>query len=496
MKNKYIFFKKKLSFVCAWRSLLLNRWAKTGVFVIVLSIGFFLRLWKYQYYPFTGHAEEYLFVWSGLSLIEEGVPISWNDIPVYGENNVYWRGVAPNPGPSGGGIGVRLIKPWLDEPPLFSLIVGGIAKLYKQPNFTVISPLVIRLPSLFFSLVTMILTFLVAKKLFGYGLGVISLLIYATIPTVVFGSRLAVPENLIAMLSLLILWLYLKYFERWKIRYLILSIFLASIAGLAKPTGYLLVFFLFFLLIWRKRWQEGIISLICGSLIFLASFFAYGHLWDWSLFLKVFLYQSSRPAGWSSLAYILTNPGFSVEIFLDGMIVLGFLSLWSLAFKKDRSEGEEIVVFSFIFTLLIAVISGGKHDQLTWYRYPIYPFMAISLALLIKEIINNPSFFQIAIFVPLSLANIDLLENPFWKLNYLVQSKVFRPVLFIFLLPSILLMIFKDERLIKLTKAMIVVCLLFSFIFNIWVVVNRFNILCNNTSCPLPEKINLLKIFR
>jgi 4-amino-4-deoxy-L-arabinose transferase-like glycosyltransferase len=477
----------------AFKQVFANKKIKALLLILVFALGVGLRLWKYQFYPFAGHAEEYLFVWSGLSLIEKGVPISWNDLPVYEDKHIYWTGIAPNSGPSQGGIGVRLLKPWLDEPPLFSLIVGGISKLYGLPNFTVISTYVIRIPSLIIAFVTMIFVFLLAKRFFGYWQGILALLIYSITPVIVFGSRLAVPENLIAMLFVMCLWLIQEYLQSNKVWQRNLAVFLAALAGLAKPTGFLLVPFVAFFVLERKRWREGIAMLVVGSVMFWLPFLAYGAYFDWDLFWKVISVQGSRPAGWSSLAYVLTNPGFSIEIFLDCLIVLGFLSLVYLIFKKEKTAGEQVLTFSFVYTLLVVLISGGKHDQLTWYRYPVYPFMAISTALFLKEIVKTPSFLTSALAIPLLLGNVDLLENPFWRGNSFIQSGPYRAVFFLLLLPSMLGLVFSQKFFTKLARASLVLSLVLAVVINTWVVKSRFNILCDHEHCSLPEKINLLK---
>jgi len=464
---------------------------KIIIFVLILGFSIFLRLWKYPFYPFVGHAEEYLFVWSGLSLIEKGVPISWNDLPVYQEKHIYWQGVAPNPA-GGSGLGVRLLKPWLDEPPLFSLIVGGVAKLYSQPNFHLISSYVIRLPSLFFSFFALVLTFILARRFFGFRIGILSLLIYGTMPTVVFGSRLAVPENFIVPLFLGSLILILNYLEdsrSWKRN---LAFILSILAALAKPTGILITIFLVFILFRQKKLKEGFLAGLLSTLFFFILYFSYGFYYDRDLFLKVFFYQAQRPAGWSGLAFLITNPGFSVEVFLDGFLILGFFALGYLLFK-NRDKGEEIILFSLIFSLLMIVISGGKHDQLAWYRYPVYPFMAIAIALLAREIYKKPTFFLSVIFIPLFISNVDLLENPFWKFKFFVEPQFYRLSFSIFLLPSILQFFFNKTIWLKFSRVAIVIAFILGIFFNVWVVKNRFNILCDNTICPLPQKIDLLK---
>lgn len=462
------------------------------VFLVVFLLGVALRLWKYPFYPFPGHAEEYLFVWSGMSLIEEGIPISWNDLPVYGEENIVFPGkIAENPA-GGPGLGARFIKPWLDEPPLFSLLVGAAAELYGLENFTVVSPYVIRVPSIAFSFVTMLFVFLLARKYFDFWTGVLSLLIYATVPTFVFGARLAVPENLIAMLMVVILWLVLDYLKTnilWKRN---AAIVLAALAGLSKPTGFLLVPFITFWLWKDRRWKEGAVAGIVGSLLFFVPYFLYGAYYNWELFWKVFSYQAQRPAGWSGLAYLITNPGFSVEIFLDGFVVLGFFSLAYLLFKR-RNKGEEVVLLSFIFALLVVVFSGGRHDQLGWYRYPVYPFMAIATALLVKNVYKNPSFFSSAVFIPLALTNADLLANPFWKLKFFIESKFYRPALTLLLAPSILRFFSAEKTWVKLARLAIVVAFAGGIFFNIWVVKSWYNLKCDHQACSLPHKVDLLK---
>lgn len=464
------------------------------LFLLVFLLGFGLRLWKYPFYPLTANAEEYLFVWSGLSLIEKGVPISWNDLPSYGQEHVYWEGVARNL--SGRGeLGVRLLKPWLDEPPLFSLMVGGISKLYGLENFTIISPYVIRIPSLIFAFFGLILVFLIAKKLFGYWIGLLSLLVYGTIPIVVFGSRLAVAENLVTLFYLLVLFLLMSYFETGKKWQRNLAIFSAGMAGLAKPTGFLIVPFLGYLIWQNKNWREGLKSLLAAIPVFVVPFLAYGFYFNKDLFLKVMAYQSQRPAGWSSLAYFITNPGFSVEVFLDSFIVIGFFSLIYLIFKK-RGHGEELILFSFVFTLLTVVISGGRHDQLCWYRYPVYPFMSIAIALLIKDLVFNPSFAKSAIFIPLFLANADLLENPFWRVNFFINVRFYRLAFFVLLLPSILGLLNKSKVLVNLSRWAIVLAFAFGIFFNAWVIKGRFSLLCDHSQdCALPHKVNLLQPF-
>lgn len=459
---------------------------------ICLLIGIGLRVYNYAFIPFAGHAEEYLFVWSGLSLIEKRVPISWNDLPPYQEEHVYWEGMAENK--SGrGDLGVRLLKPWLDEPPVFSLIEGGVAKLYGQENFTVISPYVIRIPPLIFSFISLFLVYLLAKKLYDWKVAVISLLFYGTAPVIVFGSRLAAAENFFVPILLGIVLLLISYFKKkcnWK---LYLSLFLALLAALAKPTGLLFIPFIVFWLWKNNEWKKGFILGAVGMITFFAAFFGYGFYYDKQLFLEVFKYQSQRPAGFSGLAHLITSPGFSIDRFLDGFVVLGFLSLIYLIYKREKSKNNWLL-FSFIYTILMVVVSGGRGDQLCWYRYPIYPFMSIAAGLMIKDAIKKPNFYLSSLLIPLFLANGDLLQSPFREVDFFLNVKFYRILFLVLLLPSIFYMLFKKKILKKLMQLALILSFVAGLIYNGWVIKDWFSLKCaHSLDCPLPHKVDLLK---
>ncbi len=454
-----------------------------------------LRVHQYAFVPTAGHAEEYLFVWSGLSLIEKGVPISWNDLPPYGDEHVYWEGVVENK--SGRGeLGIRLLKPWLDEPPLFSLIEGGVAKLYGQENFTLISPYVIRIPPLIFSFISLILIYILVKKLYDWETAILSLLFYGTAPIIVFGSRLAAAENFFVPILLSIVLLLVSYYKNnnnWKVY---LATFLGVIAALAKPTGLLFIPFIVFWLWKRKEWKKGFILGGLGILAFFIIYFTYGFYYDKELFLEVFRYQSQRPAGFSGLAYLITNPGFSISGFLDGFVVLGFLSLVYMIYNRENDKPNWIL-FSFIYTVLMVVFSGGRADQLCWYRYPIYPFMSISAALMIKQAISKPHFYLNSLLIPLLLTNGHLLQSPFRKINFFLDVKFFRFGFIVLIAPSILHMLFEKKIFKRLMRASLVIALAGGLFYNAWVVKDWFHLECaHSLDCALPHKVDLLKPLR
>jgi len=288
------------------------------------------------------------------------------------------------------------------------------------------------------------------------------------------------------------LWLILEYFETGSQLKRNLSFFLGIIAGFAKATGFLILPFLVFLMWRQKKWKEGIVLGLTSGFLFFIPYFLYGIHFNKDLFFKITLYQSQRPAGWSSLAYLITNPGFSVEVILDCFLVLGFLSLIFLLFKKRNSQ-EEVILSSFIFSLLVVMITAGRHDQLAWYRYPIYPFMAISMAIMLKQFFINSDLWPMAIFTPLLLGNIDLLANPFWKTRFFFESPFFRFSFLFLLLPTVIYLFFQKKIWLTISRTFAIFVFILGILINIWVIQTRFSLLCDNESCPLPQKIDLVR---
>ena len=134
---------------------------KVGAFILVLFFTFVLRAHNYDRVPTANHLDEMLYAWSGIYLIETGEPVSWSTLDYPKRSEVYKGRISYK-----GGIPeayVTLYKPWLDEPPLFSLIVGYFAHLYGADRNEFVPSSYIRVPVIIFSTLTSIMVFLIAR---------------------------------------------------------------------------------------------------------------------------------------------------------------------------------------------------------------------------------------------------------------------------------------------------------------------------------------------
>ncbi|WP_217359967.1 glycosyltransferase family 39 protein, partial [Anabaena sp. UHCC 0253] len=196
---------------------------------LITILGSAIRIYNYDQIPaHNWTADEYAFAWSGMSLIQDHVPTSWSWLKAYGDiPKVYWKNGT-----------YQLVTPWLDHPPLFSLIVGSAAILGGAKTFFDCTLTSIRIPSLILGIVSISLFYVFSLKLCNTNIAIISTLIFATNPNTVFLSRLAVSENLIVFLKFIYFTLFLKYIANLLIQSIFtISAVLAGIASLAKITG-------------------------------------------------------------------------------------------------------------------------------------------------------------------------------------------------------------------------------------------------------------------
>src|SRR5262245_37516856 len=89
---------------------------KHWLLILIFTVGLGLRLYHLEKAPyFNETSDEFAWTWSGMSLLHDGVPTAWTYLPAYG--NVGWT--------SWRGFGFHMVKPWLDHPPLFSVVMGS-----------------------------------------------------------------------------------------------------------------------------------------------------------------------------------------------------------------------------------------------------------------------------------------------------------------------------------------------------------------------------------
>ncbi|MDO8573426.1 MAG: glycosyltransferase family 39 protein [Candidatus Daviesbacteria bacterium] len=446
------------------------------IFFLVLIFTFILRTHNFDRFPVMGHLEEQMFAWAGIHLIERGIPRAWTSLDFPERAVVYKGAVSYNGGDPV--VHVKLVEPWLEHPPLFSLLVGEFAHLYKANRDDVVPTSFIRTPLMIAALLVSIMIFLVARLISGYWSGILAMLIYGVTPILVLGSRLAVPENIIALLYIAVIYLLIKFQLHQKFRFLLTIPLLVGIAGLSKATGFFIIFLAIYTVLIKQKYKYAL-YLFAAILPFIALFFAYGLYFDPEIFWRINAIQSSRPVGFASLGWFFVSPAFDINELLDGWFI--FLLLSAAFFLFSPLSGlKRFISLAFVFWIAVVMFSGGEADLLPWYRYPAYPLLAILGAWGLQVLVKRADLFATFLIAGLFLGGRTLLVNAF-RPN--VSPMNFRIIFSLLMLPSLLNSIFTRSYLEKINKLFLILIIAVGMYFNIIYIYNVFELKCESKTC-------------
>lgn len=418
-----------------------------------------LRSWHYANFPVGGEtADEYAWTLLGASLIQEKAPASWSYFPAY-ENYHYVEGVYDAP----------IVKPVFDHPPLFSLL-PGIAQSLKADWLTPPSLKVIRLPLVILGALNVGIFWLVAQKIFSKKWAVLGTGLFLTIPSLVFGSRLVVAENLLVTWILLALLIVFQPTagnrqHRWTMPLLILinlAAVLTKIAGFILPVSLIA----YGLLSHRTKLAK---AAAIGAVLGAGLFAFYGAIYNWQLFLAVLTDQSTRRLGLATLQNrLFLNPALVRHIFFDGWKVLGLFSGFWLISQTEKFKKMLLVPLLMVVTLLFIALTVGENTFHGWYDFILWPSLIISLTALLQQLWQTKNGLLFALVWLLLLPNLRLFfivsGNDQALNNWLIRGLVVLGFL------PLAEEIFHRQKLINKTIGLLLIVLLLVNIANIFLI--------------------------
>src|SRR3972149_11249483 len=214
-----------------------------GIFVIFILIVSFVYRNRYywEFPPLEENFDEFAYGWLGASLVKTGIPTSWSFIPDYVKGykkgmeivveGFAFRidGVLPNrenyrnfPKPmalaqdlnlDGYRSQFRIVSPYLEQPPLGGLIISLPLLSSDIQKLTDVSLRALRKPFVYYGVIATFMVIWLTNLWYSKGVALSAGAIYATVPTIVLGSRYALPENLLTLLLLGFL-IILEYYRR------------------------------------------------------------------------------------------------------------------------------------------------------------------------------------------------------------------------------------------------------------------------------------------
>src|SRR5437867_186320 len=127
---------------------------------LVLALALLLRFNDYTAAPrLADNADELQFTWAGMNLIESGDPYTWS----------YFSGYPSVTRFAANGTTYPMVHHWMDHPPLFSYLMGGWVILLGDRRISEVAAWQVRIPPIIFSVVAILLAYLLARRSLGTG---------------------------------------------------------------------------------------------------------------------------------------------------------------------------------------------------------------------------------------------------------------------------------------------------------------------------------------
>lgn len=367
-----------------------------ALLIAILGFGLFLRYDNFQTLPRHGATfDEFAWTWLGVNLIQTGVPISWSPQPQYKQRQeIKYQGAA-----------FLIVKPYLEHPPLFGLVAGGFALFNGAKDMYDVTLAKMRPLALILGIFSITMIFFLAKEVYGVAVGLFASLLYATVPTLVIGSRIVQNENFLIPFWLLSLFLVTRYLKTGRKRLRNIAAVIAGLLSLAKVPWLVIGLSLSMILSFKGKWRDAILVGIITMMIF-SAFIAYGIYFDRELFINLLKLQTARyDISFTGFFSIFTDPLLVDRFYIDGWIYFGWFSMFALL--RDIKK-HYLLIVPFIGYLVLFIFAIPNEPAHGWYRYPFYPFLIIASTVLLVDELKKISLISMIFIL---LVGLSLLAN-------------------------------------------------------------------------------------
>jgi len=447
----------------------------------LILLGTLLRAYKADAYPTDNNDDGLYYVWAGNSFLNNPFELTSHTIFDQGNEALIWRSQYLDFDPIQR-FGYKLARPWFDHPPFASILISLPARLLGYTDYAQIPHLIVRFPALLASIFTLFLTYCLVKILFDTKTALFSLLIFATAPYFVYAHHQAFLENILTPFFLLSLVMLLKYQQNKNRNYLIIALLASFFTGWCKIIGFGIPFLLAGFAWWQKQ-KRITLSFAMTGMVSIISYLAYGLASNQNLFINTIFNQGERGAFFESMLHSMTFLHFYAA-FNDGWYLLGIIISIALLLKDKKTESEKTLSFFIAGLMLLLFILSGKMNNSPWYRFPLLPFLAISLGIFVDRLWTKFNPFLIVPFYLLGFTGFSLLD-----IN--INSQIIRlGTLFIFVI--IMLAFITQLSRLKMFSLWIQRALfIFMIGLNIFTVLKYPTVYCQKNVCLKPQKIIL-----
>lgn len=403
--------------------------------IAILLLGLFLRINNYTQYPPRGaSSDEYTYTFMGMSLLKTGIPTSWSNFPAYDVYGGKRQNLTINH------IFFPLVTPYFDHPPLNGILVGGWAIMHGEDTFQKVSTKTIRQVPIALGMLSSLLVYILALRIYGRKTAIWALLIYSTATIFVMVGRTVFAENLLTPLLLLSLFILHNIRKKINLKHILLLGLISGLSFWTKELG-IVVFLSTLTFLIMEKIETKLILIFCAvSILIFLLYPLYGYIYNWKLFTAVIFAQSTRTLGANTLYTLFFHPISVNKLYFDGWYLVGFVSFFASFFNFEKNKFFLIPSFIYFFLMMFSLTREG---EMGWYMLPMFPFMAILTANLLVESIKKYGgyIFVISLFVGMYISQYR------FEAKYGPSNLTFRIFLLILFLPLFISFIMKWNRL-------------------------------------------------
>jgi hypothetical protein len=375
----------------------------------IFCAGFLLRLYHYDTVPqYCATRDEFAWTWSGISLLHEGLPRAWSLLPSYG----------PTKYVDVHGQGFALVQPFLDHPPLFSVVMGlwmwlgGVKQMFDAELHYM------RISSLLFFVGNFWMVWRLLPRFFERTTVLVALVYFAVSPLAVVQQRLVISENCILFTYLVTHYCLIRFDETRRRRYLAgvaagaVALPLIKVAAVCYSVYFTVVSRL------RRNWTLTL-TVAAGTLVGLAAWVVYGTRIDAHLFFSLMGDQRARWNGFWGFYQLLFNPKIVESAFPYTPFILASLLIFQqLGNPRTREFYLQYPIFIALMTLMV-----DQHNVYGWYLMPMYPVLSAAVAQFLVRLFSDESAtfaltWAVAVFPYVGLMLLNAGNGPVLRYGY------------------------------------------------------------------------------
>ena len=369
---------------------------KSLLVVGLLIVAMWLRMYRVEVLNSVS-SDERLWLMAGVSLLKEGVPTAWTIEWPQHRWDKFWE------------VDHGVVTPWLDHPPLFALFAGGWSILMGVDDIDKTNQAVLRLPMVVISMLTIYITWLVAKDIFDEQAALFVLAVYTFFPTDLIASRFILAEHFVPLLLMLGGWGWLRWLNGddngKRKRWLAVMLLVCFVGPLVKLIGLIVPMTLGLLALMHRQYKITS-GLIGACVLSLGTYLLYAWSYSWDVFVGAQTAHMARPQNFNHFWSFFTKLSAGNVYVFDPTMIIGWAGLFMiLATTTDKRVRN--LFFAALLSISFFFLYVASVENYDWYKYPIYPLIAIGAGWLFYRIYKG-DYWYLFFFLPLL---VEIMQN-------------------------------------------------------------------------------------